>query len=363
MKAWALLLVFSLTPCFAGILACAEKQDDSSGNTELRAPADLIGIWEVWDDARNELVSFGTYQRREDSTTPLVRIYNVLSGEKRSIDVFKDFPNASFISVDGFAVGPHGHILLACAIGQNTDAFTSDRILLYDEHSALIRNLRAESYEVGAVAMDQDENIYVLGTREYENSSDESYPLILKYDTYGKITQEMLPRSLFSRYFEPTQGRTGDSVLSPSVVGSNALLNVNAKEVDVYLPAAGTLIALDHNGNIQRRVDAADSLSKFTRSRGYKHLQVNSNYLSPTGYLWLEGLISVPLEGSPASYTQFLLRVSPEGKLDLIQEQTVHDARNTVPIPRLIGFTQSNDPVTFLSRYKAASVLIQKNPF
>jgi hypothetical protein len=85
--------------------------------------------------------------------------------------------------------------------------------------------------------------------------------------------------------------------------------------------------------------------------------------LSPTGDLWLEGFISEPLEGPPASYTQFLLRVSPEGKLDPIHEQAAHDPRNTVPIPRLIGFTQSNDPVTFLGSYKAATVLIQKNPF
>lgn len=365
MKAWALLLAFSLISFLPSIVACAEKQEDSSGKSELRAPVDMIGIWHVWDDARSELVTFGSYQRREDSTAPLVRIYNVLSGEKRSIDVFKDFPNALFISVDGFAVGPHGQIVLACGIGQNTHDFTSDRILVYDGNSALIRNLRAESYEVGAVAMDEDENIYVLGLREYENSSDEAYPLILKYDSYGKITQEMLPRSLFSRYFEPTEGHTGDSALFPSVVGSNALLSVNRKEIDVYMPAAGALIALDHSGNIQRRVDAADSLSEFARTRGYKHLQVNSNYLSPTGDLWLEGFVSEPLEGPPTSttYTRFLVRVTAAGKLDAVDEHTVRDPKSAFPFRRLIGFTQSNKPVAFLGSYKAATVLIEKNPF
>jgi hypothetical protein len=359
MKAWALLLALSLTPCFTCVLASADKQQDSSGKTELRVPTDLIGIWQVWDDARSEFVSFGTYQRRKTSATPLVRIYNVLSGEKRSIDVFKDFPNASYVAVEAFAVARDGSIVLACEVG----GITPERILVYDKNLALVRNLSAERYGIGAVAMDEDQSIFILGTREYEYSSQEAYPLIVKYDSYGKVTQEMLPRSLFSRFFDPTQGRINDSVLYPSFVGSNALLRVNGKEISVYLPAAGALIVLDYSGKIQRLAYAADALSEFTRSRGYKALQVNSNYLSPTGDLWLEGLISEPLDGPGRSttYSQFLVRFTPQGQLQTVNERSSRDQRSALPFSRLIGFTVSNEPVMYFPG--DTTLLIQKKPF
>jgi hypothetical protein len=363
MKAFAFLLALPLIPCFAPAVACANGQQDVAPDKSVfRAPVDILELWVVWDDARSELVGFTFYQRREDSSGPLIRIYSPLSGERRSIDVFKDFPNASFISVDGFAIGPNGSILLACEVG---DVFTSDRILLYDANSALIRNLSAESYDVRAVAMDEQENIYILGTHEDEHSSEESYPLIVKYDSYGKISQEMLPRSPFLRFFNPTAARIDDSILFPSFLGSSSLLAVNAKEIDVYLPAAGAIIALDHSGNIQRRVDAADRLSEFARTRGYKNLQVTSNYFSPAGDLWLQGFVSEPLDGSAAStpFSQFLLRLTPEGQIEALYEHTAHDASHAVPVPRLIGFTQSNEPVAFSQGDQADTVLIQRNPY
>ena len=361
MKARTFLMALPLISCFALPVVCAAGQDVPGDKANLRAPVDTLGLWKVWDDARTELVTFGSYQRREDSTGPLIRVYNPLSGERRSIDVFTDFPNASFIGVDGFAVGPNGSILLACEIG----GITSERILLYDKNSALIRNLSAAPYIVHAVAIDAESNIYVLEKDEYENSSDEARPLIVKYDSYGKITQEMLSRSLFSRFFDPTDARIGDSILSPSFIGSNSLLTVNAKEIEVYLPAAGAIIALDQSGNIQRRVDAAEGLSEFTRTRGYKNLQVTSNYFSPTGDLWLEGVISGPLEASAASatWTRFVVRMTPEGQLDTVYEHTMHGLKDGIPLRRLIGFTQSNEPVAYSVGDKAQTVLIQKNPY
>src|SRR5271155_6256667 len=64
-------------------------------------------------------------------------------------------------------------------------------------------NLTTVDYDVGAVAMDKQGNIYLVGTHDGESSSDESYPLLVKYDSQGHIMLEALSRSLFASIDDP----------------------------------------------------------------------------------------------------------------------------------------------------------------
>ena len=132
-----------------------------------------------------------------------MNIYNVASGEKRSIDVLKEFPNARYAYVKGLASGPEGSVLLVCEVNLDDRDYTGDRLLVYDNHSTLMMNLTTADYDVGAVAMDKQRNIYLVGTHDAESSSDESYPLLIKYDSQGHITLETLSRSLFANLDDP----------------------------------------------------------------------------------------------------------------------------------------------------------------
>ncbi|MGA8673746.1 MAG: hypothetical protein WB621_00975, partial [Candidatus Acidiferrales bacterium] len=91
-------LVFSLSAALSLMLSSvptyAQDQNPRDANSFRVGVAVPDGWSFLWDDSHSELVSSGYQQDQGDRSTPLVNIYNVVSGEKRSIDVLKEFPNA-----------------------------------------------------------------------------------------------------------------------------------------------------------------------------------------------------------------------------------------------------------------------------
>jgi hypothetical protein len=198
MRIFVSLVFASLNLTLAIVPAYTQQQEQNSQErNSFRVRLETPGGSSLWDDSRSELI-VGNSHRQGDRSTARVDIYNVVSGEKRSIDILKEFPNARYVYVEGLAVSPEGSILVACEVDSNEAAFAGDRLLLYDRHSALTTSLLAGDYDVGAVALDRQSNMYILGSHDGELSSKEPYPLLVKYDSYGHITSRMLPR------FSPT---------------------------------------------------------------------------------------------------------------------------------------------------------------
>jgi hypothetical protein len=232
----------SLIPAVLGLALTvasvdAHRQNQTAqGNNSFRVYLEFFPDWSLWDDPRNELIISGGYFRTVGPSTQLALIYDVMSGEKRSIDIPKDFSAAQSINVDAIAVGPDGSVLIACDVKFGDGPFAGNRLLLYDNHSALTTNLLTADYDVGAVALDKLGNAYVVGDHDDELSSEESYPLLVKYDSYGHTTLEALPRSLFSNADDPVGDRFGD------IHSGTTRLTVNEETIEVYLAPVNEMI-------------------------------------------------------------------------------------------------------------------------
>jgi hypothetical protein len=86
----ALSLMLSTAPAFA-------QDQDPHAKNGFRVRVEAPGGWTLWDDSHSELVNSVYQPRQGDRTTPLVNIYNVVSGEKRPIDILREFPNARYV--------------------------------------------------------------------------------------------------------------------------------------------------------------------------------------------------------------------------------------------------------------------------
>lgn len=314
--------------------------------------------WSLWDDTRDELiVSAASSQQEADRIGPLVNIYNVVSGAKRSIDILKDFPAARYVNVDALAAGPGGSVVIACEVNLDSRSFAGDRVLLYDSHSALRMNLIAAAYDVSAVTTDEHGNIYLVGAHDEERSSDEPYPLLVKYSSKGKIALEALPRSLFADVDDPT----GDGLGNPRHGATRVAVNNDA--IHVYLAPTSEMIALSQAGKIRTRVNVTGKLSEFARLKGYKDYYVAGDEFSPSGDLWLVGHLEELVDSALASLParNFVIRLTPEGQLE-VPYSHVGDEPAGYYLPQLIGFTQSNEPV-HLSSSASDYLYVQKGPY
>lgn len=351
----SILAVLGLALTVASVYAYHQDQRPQ-GNNSFRVHLEFFPGWSLWDDPRNELIISRDCIRPVGPTTQLAMIYNVVSGAKRSIDIPKDFSAAQSINVDAIAVGSEGSVLMACEVNLGDGPFTGDRLLLYDNHSALATNLLTDDYDVGAVARDKIGNTYVVGNHDDELSSEESYPLLVRYDSYGRITLETLPRSLFSNVDDPVGDGIGD------IHSGATRITVNEKGIEVYLAPINEMIILNHRGEIQSRVNVASRLSEFAKTNGYNSLYVDGDEFSPSGDLWFAGRLT-EAEGNPAAprpFHNFVVRLTSEGELQVPNK--VAGRLLADYLPPLIGFTQSNEPVAF-SPQGSGYFLVQKRPY
>ncbi|MFY9805523.1 MAG: hypothetical protein WA211_13840 [Candidatus Acidiferrales bacterium] len=356
MKALIFFWFAALSLTLSSIPADAQDQNPREANS-FRVRAAVPGGWSLWDDSRSELINSAYQQGPGDRGSPLVNIYNIMSGEKRSIDVLKEFPNTRAVYVNGLAGGPQGSVLLACEVESHDGTFAGDNLLLYDNHSTLIMNLTAAGYDVSAVAIDKRSNIYLVGTHEGERSSDESYPLLVKYDSQGHIALESLSRSLFADVDDPT-GLDGNTYPHSGITR----VAVNENSIHVYLAPVSEVIVLNQTGEIQKRVNVASQLSEFAKTKGYKDFYVDGDEFSPSGDLWFVGHLEEPSDSAsdlrPAR--NFVVRVTPEGHVQ-VPYAHVGDESPGYYLPQLIGFTQSNEPVGSVAARD--SILVQKSPY
>jgi hypothetical protein len=355
MKALVFSLCAALSLLLSSVPAYAQDQNPQAENV-FRVRVDAHFGWSRWDDSRSELINSAYEPRQGDRTTPLVNIYNVVSGEKRSIDILKEFPNARYTDVTGLAGGPDGSVLVVCEVVFDDRSYTGDRFLVYDNHSTLVMNLTSADYDVGAAAMDKQGNIYLLGTHDSESSSDESYPLLVKYDSQGHINLEALSRSLFANIDDPV----GDGLGQLRSGGTRVA--VSEKAIHLYLAPAREMIVLNQSGEIQTRINIASTLSEFAKTKGYKDFYVDGDEFSPSGDLWFVDHLEEPSDSSsdllPAR--NFVVRLTPEGQLQ-VPYAHVGDEPPGYYLPHLIDFTESNEPVGSVTARDF--ILVQKSPY
>jgi hypothetical protein len=234
--------------------------------------------------------------------------------------------------------------------------FKGDHLLVYDNHSTLTMNLTTADYVVGAVAMDKQGDVYLVGTHDSERSSDESYPLLVKYDSRGKIRLKTLSRSLFANIDDPI----GDGIDHPRSGGTRVA--VSEKAIHVYLATAGEMVVLNQSGEIQKRVNVASKLSEFAKTKGYRAFYVDGDEFSPAGDLWFVGHLEEPSDSSSGllPVRNFVVRLTREGELQVPYAHVGEEPAGYY-LPHLVGFTRSNEPVASVA--ERDSILVQKSPY
>jgi hypothetical protein len=333
-----------------------QQQKNPQESNGFRIRVETSGAWSLWDDSRNELI-IGDSHPRGERPASLVNIYNALSGEKRSLDILKEFPDAEYVYIQGLANGPDGSVLVTCEVNSASNVFAGDRLLLYDGRSKLAANLLAADYDVGAAALDKKGNIYVAGLHENERSSKESYPLLVEYDVSGHIALEALPRSLFPDIDDPVGDGIGDPRRGATRVA------VSEQVIHVYLAPASEMIMLNQAGKIQTRLNVASKLTEFAKTEGYKAIYVNWDEFSPSGDLWFVGVLTEPSVRASAMLParNFVVRLKAEGQLQVPYKEVGEEPPGHY-LPQLIGFTQSNEPVGS-SHEEPGYLFVQKGPY
>jgi hypothetical protein len=139
-KPLVLFLPAALSLILSSVPADAQDQNTQAKNG-FRVRVEAPGAWTLWNDSHSELFNSGNQSRQGERTTAFVNIYNVASGEKHSINILKEFPNARYVNVTGLASGPDGAVLVVCEVNLDDRAFTGYRLLEYDNHSTLVVNL------------------------------------------------------------------------------------------------------------------------------------------------------------------------------------------------------------------------------
>lgn len=352
-----LALLFSLLA-----LASLAPAQEPSAQPSLPKDAFVIpsnapfGWLALWDDSRSELITASDEHRGKSQPAPVIQIYSASSGEARFFRLLQHFPRARWANLNDVALGPDGSLLLACALDSGQPTFLGERLLLFGSDGALLRDFTAFQYDVPALAMDQSGNIYTLGIHDDEVSREESYPLIVKYDTFGHIVGELLPRSLFPNEDDPTD----DGYVQGGGSTGTALLWANQDKVRVYLPKVGEMLVLNQDGKIQTRVNVAAKLSEFGLSR--QAFEVDSNAFSPAGDLWLAGRVwkRTASDEGKVPPRDFLVRIKSDGQLDAPNEKV--GAEPSRFLSSLIGFTSSNEPV-FWRTGPGGNLVVRKSPY
>jgi hypothetical protein len=355
MRVLVSLVAFTLGLFFAVVPAYTHHQDQKpQAENRFRIRLETPAVWSRWDDPRNELITAAADIRPVGPATPLVSIYNAVSGEKRSISIPKEFSKARYVYVDAIAVGSEGSVLVACEVSLDDRAFVGERLLSFDGQSTLTANLVAADYDVGAVALDKHGNVYAVGTHNGELPSGESYSLVVRYDSYGHITLETLPRSLFSTVEDPI----GDGV--GGIKTGATRLAVDETAIEVYLAPVSEMIVMNQVGEIQTRVNVASRLAEFAKTKGYKSFFVEADEFSPSGDLWFVGRL-VDAQDNQRPARNFVVRLTATG-LFQVPYKSVGDEPRGHYLPQLIGFTQSDEPVGSSSE-ESGYLLVQKRPY
>jgi hypothetical protein len=294
-----------------------------------------------WNNVMNEAVVYR--DQRSRSEIPL-EVYDMTTGAKRNIDILKDFPQSSQAIISNVAVGTDGTIVVVCRLQSSGGGSLKELILSYGPSLTLDKIWDVAPYEPAAVAVDEQGNVYSVGTRIDEQTAGQSYPILVVYDPEGHVKKEMLARSTFPS--------TEDPVRDSHQMGFVAI-RVTDTRIFLYLPSAHDVLALDKDGKILKQVDVYEVYQRLKHDKGYMNFFVREDYFSSLGELWSGLILTAPSASSekPAGYTSVIVQLTEAGQAVVQNEEEDHFS------VRLAGVTPSNEPLELHIDASGAGVL------
>jgi hypothetical protein len=282
-----------------------------------------------WNDTMNEVVVYR--DQRSRSEIPL-EVYDMATGAKRTIDILKDFPQSLQAIVSNVAMGTDGTIVVVCRLQSSNGGSLKELILTYGPSLTLDKIWDVAPYEPAAVAIDDQGNVYSVGTRYDEKTGGQSYPILVMYDSEGRVRKEMLPRSTFPSEVDPVRDTHQMGFVTIRVTDTGIFL---------YLPSVHDVLALDKDGKILKQVDAYEIYQRLAREEGYTNFFVREDYFSSLGDLWSGLILRAPSAsfGKTGVYTSVIVQLTEAGQAEIQNAEEDHFSG------LLAGVMPSNEPL------------------
>ncbi|MGB8542868.1 MAG: hypothetical protein WCD49_14660 [Candidatus Acidiferrales bacterium] len=277
----------------------------------------------------NEVVLY----RDQDSPLGIaLELYDTTTGAERTIDILKDFPQYLQAIIANVAVGVDGRIVVVCRLKPSNGGPLKELILTYRPSLTLDKIWDVAPYEPAAVAVDEQGNVYSIGTRYDEKTAGQSYPILVVYDSEGRVRKEMLPRSTFPSEVDPVRDIQQMGFVT---------IRVTDARVFLYLPSVHDVLALDKDGKILKQVDAYEIYQRLAREKGYTDFFMRDDYFSSQGDLWSGLLLRAPSasSGKTGIYTSVIVKLTEAGQAEVRNAEEDHFSL------RLAGVMPSNEPL------------------
>lgn len=253
-----------------------------------------------WDASQDRPLAF-----RDISvpSPPAARLFNKAGG---SIPVFplQDISGAAYIDVWAGAATPINGLVLAGVIGygpRGSKPAIKSVILTYDEKGALTKFWDVEPYHHHNIAVDQSGNVYALGDR---TDGENSYPLLTKYSSEGKIIRQFMSSDLF---------QTGDGVLDAgSPYGQNQML-IKGNELIVWLASTRELLRFSTDGLLIARTSLVPGMQQIELANAGARLQILFLSVGANHEVVAQGRLWPQDTKLPTS--MIMLRIQPDGKV------------------------------------------------
>ena len=192
-----------------------------------------------------------------DERNPLIRIYTREGRLVCRISPIDDIPEVQEMVLDDIALSKKGAVFVAVT-ALNAKYQLASALLQYDMDGVLRRIIKTDPFAVDKIAVDDENNIWLLGYDWKKFHRDTGWALIRKISFTGVPLASALPRGLFPKEIDPLR-RQEPRPSEPS-------LEVVGDKVYAWLPGAGQLFVLSLDGRIIRVGKGQESVSDRFRS-------------------------------------------------------------------------------------------------
>lgn len=210
----------------------------------VNLPQALNGLYK-WDK-HGFLINF---RQQAGNHPPLIRVYASQGKMLCQISPLESLPDSPIqgIGIDDVAITNDGSVLVA--ITAATEREMANALLMYDGSGKIKKVIKTDPYSVEKIAVDDENNIWLLGYDWEKFDNDLNWPLIRKISPDGVPLLSTLPRSLFAKEKDPFE-RSGKGLIY-----SEEVLEVINDKVHAWLPGVRQIAVFDLQGRIVRTFD------------------------------------------------------------------------------------------------------------
>ncbi|MHA2643038.1 MAG: hypothetical protein V2G41_10400, partial [bacterium JZ-2024 1] len=152
------------------------------------------------------------------------------------------------MTIKDLAVTRDGKLLVATTVRSTKNALAS-ALLELELNGSLRKIIKTDPFTPERIALDNENNIWMLGYDWQQLGNNDSWPLIQKLSPEGKVLVSTLARSLFPKDADPLD------LSGPGIGVSDKYFETVGDKVYAWLPGANRLAILALDGTVLRLVN------------------------------------------------------------------------------------------------------------